>query len=494
MANESSKMVDQSLLLRLVFDSVQDYSILTLDPLGHITSWNAGAERIKGYKASEIIGKHFSLFYSDDAIRTGLPQRELEAATQNGRFEEVNWHVRKDGSKFWANVVLTALRQDDGELIGFSRITRDLTERRRLEGRFQATVESAPMAIVMTNSQGAIVLVNAETEKLFGYSRDDIMGQMVDILVPERFRKKHPEHRGGYMSNPGPRRMGEGRDLYGRRKNGSEFPVEIGLNPINTEEGLFVLSVITDISQRKKQEVELKKLIERLDESNRELERFAYVVSHDLQEPLRKVASCCQALAEDYGNKLDADAKEWISFAVDGATRMRQMISDLLEFSRISTHGDAVKPTDAHEACQRALDNLEDSIEERKAEIICRRLPAVLADSTQLVQVFQNLIGNSLKYCEKERPMIEIGTERQGPFWKFYVKDNGIGIAPEFHDRIFQLFQRLHRKEDYAGTGIGLSICKKVVERLGGQLWVESQVGQGSTFLFTIPAVDSESV
>ncbi len=229
---------------------------------------------------------------------------------------------------------------------------------------------------------------------------------------------------------------------------------------------------------------------EALARSNQELEQFAYVASHDLQEPLRKVASCCQALAEDYSDNLDEDGHEWIQFAVDGATRMRRLVSDLMEFSRVSTKGKPPVPADAFQCCEEALQNLADAIEEKHAQVICRPLPTVLADKQQLTQLFQNLIGNGLKYCSDDQPVIEIGAEPEGGHWRFYVKDNGIGIAPEFHERIFQVFQRLHRKEDYPGTGIGLAICKKIVERLGGRLSLESQTGQGSTFYFTIPSAD----
>jgi light-regulated signal transduction histidine kinase (bacteriophytochrome) len=226
---------------------------------------------------------------------------------------------------------------------------------------------------------------------------------------------------------------------------------------------------------------------------NQELEQFAYVASHDLQEPLRKVASCCQSLAEDYADQLDDSGREWIEFAVDGAARMRQLVSDLLEFSRVGTHGRTIQPTDAHQACEAALENLSDAIEETEAQIVCRPLPTVLADAGQLEQLFQNLVGNSIKYCSDDQPVVEIGAEPEGDRWKFYVKDNGIGIDPEYHERIFQIFQRLHCKEDYAGTGIGLAICKKVVERFGGKLWVESKSGQGSTFYFTLSGADSSN-
>jgi len=253
-----------------------------------------------------------------------------------------------------------------------------------------------------------------------------------------------------------------------------------------------------DISDRKKDEAEIALQSEKLKKSNRaleninsELEQFAYVASHDLQEPLRKVASCCQMLADDYADKLDEDGREWIKFAVDGAARMRLLVSDLLEYSRVGALNTDCEPICTQEACDAALYNLSDTIESHGVQIICRPLPMVLGIKGLLIQLFQNLIGNSIKYGNAEQTVIEMGAEPDGHQWRFYVKDNGIGIAPEYHERIFQVFQRLHLKDEYSGTGIGLATCKKVVDKLGGRLWVESQAGEGSTFYFTLPGSKS---
>jgi len=360
-----------------------------------------------------------------------------------------------------------------------------------LQMLFRFTAGMLPVALVVTDRNGAILLVNLEAETLFGYPSEELIGAPIEQLLPERYRRDHPRHRNGFSTAAVSRRMGASRDLYGLRKDGSEFPIEIGLNPLETNMGPIVLSAVADVTERKKYESELKSLVTRLDESNRELEQFAYIASHDMQEPLRKVAACCQAVTEDCGDKLSAMGKEWIAHAMDGAIRMRQMISDLLELARIAAKGNLAQPTDAYRACQDAIFNLADAIQDKGAKIICGSLPKVMADPTQLVQLFQNLIGNGLKYCGNNLPLIEIRAEPFGKFWQFHVKDNGIGIAPAFHERIFQVFQRLHRQDAYPGTGIGLAICKKVVERFGGRLWVESQVGTGSDFIFTMPAVES---
>jgi rsbT co-antagonist protein RsbR len=239
---------------RLLVESVTDYAIITLDVHGNVTTWNKGAERIEDYRADEIIGQHFSCFYPPDKLRAHVPERELRVAATEGRFEDDNWRVRKDGSRFWANVVVTPLRDQEGNLLGFGKIMRDVTARRQADERFRLIVEAAPNAMVLANQEGSIVLINSQTERLFGYERDELIGQSVEVLVPERVRSAHPGHRAGFFADPRARAMGAGRDLYGVHKDNHQIPVEIGLNPLVTEEGTFVLASIIDITERKRAE------------------------------------------------------------------------------------------------------------------------------------------------------------------------------------------------------------------------------------------------
>jgi PAS domain S-box-containing protein len=335
--------------------------------------------------------------------------------------------------------------------------------------------------MVMVDRGGTIVLVNREIERLFGYPREELLGQTIDKLVPRDTRDAHPEHRGTFFAHPQSRAMGAGRDLHGRRRDGTEVPVEIGLNPIETDDGMCVLASVVDISGRKRAEQELKR-------SNEELERFAYVASHDLQEPLRTVASYVQLLERRYADKLDADANDFIGFAVEGAKRMQRLIDDLLAFSRVGTLGGALIPIAADLPVDASIENLGAAIAESDAVIERAALPVVLGDATQLRLLFTNLIGNAIKFRGAERVTVRISAVRDGSFWRLSVSDNGIGIAPEYFDRIFVIFQRLHLREEFAGTGIGLAICKKIVERHGGRIWVESEPGKGSTFSFTLRA------
>jgi len=349
------------------------------------------------------------------------------------------------------------------------------------EARFRAMVESVPHGVVMVDGSGEIVFVNRQTERLFGYAREALLGQPIERIVPTRFRERHPEFRATYFADPQARAMGAGRDLFGRRKDGTEIPVEIGLNPIETDEGLFVLAAVVDISARKRAEEELRR-------SNEELERFAYVASHDLQEPLRTVTSYVQLLARRYRDKLDADAAEFIEFAVQGAMRMQRLIEDLLAFSRVGTRAAALVPTDANAALDAALENLKAAAGEAGATLTRGPLPTVLADPVQLGQLFTNLVGNAVKFRGTEPPRVQIGAERDGTQWVFRVRDNGIGIDPQYFERIFVIFQRLHGRNEYPGTGIGLAVCRKIVERHGGRIWVESEEGGGATFSFTLSA------
>lgn len=353
------------------------------------------------------------------------------------------------------------------------------------EARFQAILEGTPNGVVMVNAEGRMVFVNAEIERLFGYAREELLGQPVEQLVPRAFADAHSRHRAESPRQLQRRDMGAGRDLFAIRKDGTEFQVEVGLNPITRDGEAFVVASVVDISARKEAERELQR-------SNEELQRFAYVASHDLQEPLRTVASYVQLLERRYEDRLDADGKDFMAFVVDGARRMQRMVDDLLTLSRVGSHGVDLVPTSADEALDRAMDDLALALQETGATVTRTPLPTVRADARQLEQLFANLLGNAMKFSGPTPPRIDVGARREGPQWTFSVRDHGIGIEPQYFDRIFVIFQRLHSREEYPGTGIGLALCKKIVERHGGRIWVESEPGKGATFHFTLHATASE--
>lgn len=353
--------------------------------------------------------------------------------------------------------------------------------------------ETSPAGVIMTDEQGTIIEFNPAAEVMFQHERASVLGREVEILLPERYRAKHQPLREKYVSFPQIRNMGTGRDLWALRCDGSEFPVEIGLSPVVTDEGLFVLCSVVDITERKSMEANLEQQSKELAEtnkallrSNEDLQQFAYVASHDLQEPLRKISSYCQLLREEHGESLSEEANAYLDVVVDGAQRLKRLVQDLLSFSRISTRGRGISAVEANACLQAALENLEFAINENDAQITCDPLPTVLADESQLILLFQNLVGNAIKFRGESIPKIHIGSREMGKQCEVFVRDNGIGIEPQYWERIFDIFERLHNRREYSGTGIGLALCRRIVERFGGTIRVESEPGDGCTFTFTM--------
>lgn len=286
--------------------------------------------------------------------------------------------------------------------------------------------------------------------------------------------------------------MGRDIELAALKRDGTEFPVEVGLRPIDTEDGSFVLAAVVDLSERVRAAKQLAQKAGELERSNRELEQFARVASHDLQEPLRMVAGYTQLLARRYRGRLDQEADEFIGYAVDGVARMQALINGLLSYSRVQSRTRRLEAVSISEVVEWARANLEVAIAEAGVRITQDELPVVMGDPTQLRQLFQNLLSNAIKFRGDRRPEIHLGAERQASRWLLSVRDNGIGIDPSQGDRVFEVFQRLHSHEEYEGTGIGLAVCQRIVERHGGEIWVEPAPHGGSIFFFTLPPAPEE--
>ena len=354
------------------------------------------------------------------------------------------------------------------------------------EGTFRSLLEAAPDAMVIVDEGGTIRIVNSQTERLFGWDRAELLGKPVEVLIPDRFRDSHAAHRQAYAHAPRTRNMGTGLELYGRRKDGSEFPVEVSLSPLVTPTGRLVTAAVRDITDRKRAEAELAARAAELSRSNGELEQFAYVASHDLQEPLRMIASYTGLLKRRYAGKLDADADEFIGYATDGVARMQALIQDLLAYSRVNRRAEPFVATPLDSVLTEVLANLQRAIQDAGATVVVGELPTVSGDRFQLVQLYQNLIANAVKFHAEEPPRVQVSAERATDGWTIRVADNGIGIDRQFFDRIFVIFQRLHTRDRYPGTGIGLAICRRIAERHGGRIWVDS-TARGATFSVFFP-------
>ena len=368
----------------------------------------------------------------------------------------------------------------------------EIIARKKIEDAFQASeqkfriiLESAPDAMVIVDDKGKIVLTNKQAEKLFGYTKEEFVGNTVEMLIPKRFQEKHISLRETYIQTPVTREMGIGLDLYGKRKDATEFMAEISLSPLQTADGLWVSSVIRDITERKKAEQKLIEYTIELERKNIEIEQFAFLTSHDLQEPLRTVSNYVNLFEKQYKNKFDKDSDEYLHYITEATKRMQLLINDLLEYSRIG-HEKNIIEVDCNKVIEEVLKDMDASIKESKAEIKSVQLPTIKGYA-ELKSLFQNLISNAIKFRKKDTQLIiNITVQPKDEEWLFAVKDNGIGIDKTYHGKLFKIFQRLHSQQEYQGTGIGLAQCKKIVELHGGKIWIESELEKGSTFYFTI--------
>ncbi len=546
---------------RLLVEGVKDYAIFLLDPDGCVASWNSGAERITGYRAEEILGKHFSRFFSSDDVTRGKPERELRIALADGRIEDDGWRVRKDGTKFWANVVLTALRDANGRLRGFAKVTRDVTEHKQAEERQQLYAERlrilheidwavlaakspeaigravlsqvrrlvpcprASIAIFDQEFQVARVLaVNMDREarlpagarvplEAFGniaelrQGRVNIVEDIRAIQQPsDVMRKLLDDGVRSYMNVP---LVAHG-ELIGTLNLGSDRLEAFVLEHIEIAREVADSLAVAIQQARLRERVEhhaaevereIAKRTAELQEANAELEAFAYSVTHDLRAPLRAMQGFAQALLEDYGERLDEVGLDYAKRVVASSQRMESLIQDLLDYCRLGRTKIEPQPVQLSAAVTEALAQLEGELRQREAEVeVAEPLPPVMGHYATLLQAISNLVANAVKFVASgSRPRVRIRAERRGDSaggldqaWvRLWVEDNGIGIAPEHQEQIFRLFERLHGGEEYPGTGIGLAIVRRSIERLGGRAGVESATGTGSRFWIELPGEEA---
>ncbi|MCV9385836.1 PAS domain S-box protein [Reichenbachiella ulvae] len=482
------KPIHSELTFQLMIESTPN-AIVLINKEGKIAYVNKPSEQLFGYDRTELIGQLIEIlipprfhqnhprfrdmFFSSPSVRSMGAGRDLYA-------------LRKDGSEFPVEIGLNPLVTTEGTLVLASII--DITERKKAEERFKLVVESAPNAMILVNQDGIITLVNAQTERLFGFQKKELIGNRLEMLIPNRFKEKHPDHRESYFQAPSTRPMGAGRELFGLRKDKKEVQIEIGLNPITTDEGQMVLASIIDITERKVQE-SIRAKVKEMENRNQELEQFAYIASHDLQEPLRTISNFITVIKEDCMDQLDSEALGYLNTIGRATDRMVILVKALLEYSRLGV-GRQVAEVDCEQLVATVVSDLNNLIKETGTQIEIGSLPIVKGYDVELRQLFQNLITNAIKFRKKNQlAQVRVMCKVTESAYEFSIVDNGIGISKKNFDRVFYIFQRLNPANTYEGHGIGLAYCKKIVELHNGRIWIESEERQGTTFNFTIPKI-----
>ena len=494
LAKESEERRQGEEKFRLFVLGVKDYAILMLDPEGRVTAWNDGAEHIKGYRADEIIGEHFSRFYTAEAVAQDRPSQELKIASEVGRFEEEGWRVRKDGSLFWANVVITALLDKSGQLRGYGKVTRDITERKKAnealkesEERLQMAVEAAQFGVWDLDLISDRAFRSLRHDRIFGY---ESLQPVWNAEIAERHIL--PEDRERFRSS------------FAEAFKSNDFFTECRINRTADHSVRWIcaqgrvyrdssgkparmMGVVSDTTDRKRGEQELSRTNSELAAANNELESFSYSVSHDLRAPLRTIDGFSHALLEDCGDRLDETGKTHLNRIRAATQRMGMLIDDLLNLSRLSRTEMHTQSVDISAMAFSVAGDLQKSEPERHIELCVEHGLKTTADPGLLRAVLENLLSNAWKFTSKRASArIEFGLTHEDGALAYFVKDDGAGFDPAYADRLFGAFQRLHSMSEFAGTGVGLATVQRIVHRHGGRIWAKSAVDQGATFYFTL--------
>lgn len=452
---------------------------------------NRRFEQLFHISRRDITGKKDDEVFPVDFARAfAANDRQVAEAGEARLFEEEAPH--DEGPHSYITVKFP-LKNAEGKSYAVCGLATDITEIKRAqqalherEMRLRAVLDNAMEGIITAGDDLCIQSFNRAAVRMFGYDAEEIIGQSVKRLLPGQSEGQDTNDGISWWEQAAAETDGHPREVNGIHKDGTVFPVELAVSVTHVSGSAIYTCIVHDITERRKMEEDLRR-------SNQDLEQFAYIASHDLKEPLRMISSYLQLLGRRHGDQLEPDARQYIGFAVDGALRLRRLIDDLLEFSRVGTRGREFQPVDTGLVLEQVLSALQLAISEAGVEVILGKMPAVAGDPVQLGQLFQNLIANAVKFRSEKKPRIEVGACRDGDFWEFSLRDNGIGIEDKFFEKVFIIFQRLHSREKYEGTGIGLALCKKIVERHGGSIWLKSKPGVGTTFFFTLPALQGES-
>ncbi|MGC1863023.1 MAG: PAS domain S-box protein [Methylocystis sp.] len=493
-------------------------AIIAVDDRQRIVLFNPAAERLFKCTAAEAIGGSLDRFipprfreahrkHVEDFYETGLTNRRMGDL---GALKA----LRADGEEFFIEAAIARIDVAGEKLLAVS--IRDVTARERAEAllreseeRYRAVVQHVVDGVITIDQHGIMQSVNVAAERLFGYSAAELRGKNVALLMPEPYQSQHDGYIASYRETGQAKIIGIGREVFGRRKNGSVFPIDLAISEFRLGEARYFTGLVRDISERKEVEARLEFYAEALTRqnaelasSNQELDDFAYIASHDLKEPLRGIHNYAGFLIEDHGDRLGDDGRAKLETVKRLAQRLEGLINSLLTFSRVGRVELAVQETDLNQILAEVLDSLAITLKEKGVEVrIPKRLASLRCDQVRIAEVFRNLITNAIKYNDKPTKWIEIGgcaegePRGSGKFRPgeaaFYVRDNGIGIQEKHLEAVFQIFKRLHSRDRYGeGTGAGLTIVKKIVERHGGRIWVDSKTGEGSTFYFTLACKD----
>lgn len=590
----------------LLVKEVEDYAIFLLDTSGKIMSWNSGAQKIKGYTNHEIIGQHFRVFYTTEDQQQKLPEQLLSTAVSEGKAIHEGWRVSKHKKKYWGSDVITALHDNEGGVKGFVKITRDQTDAKKEEERFRLVVESAPNAMVLVNAEGKISLVNSQTEKVFGYTREELIDQPVELLLPDRFKGNHPNFRDSFFHTPKARAMGAGRDLFARRKDLTEFQVEIGLNPIETREGMMVLAAIIDITERKKAEERFRLVVEsapnaivlinhegkitlvnsateklfrysrqeligkgvelliplryrqahpqyrtaffatphvramgagrdlfalrkdgtefpveiglnpiesvegpmvlasiiditerKLMEITRLKSDFLANMSHELRTPLNAILGFSELLMDKRVGTLTSKQDEYLHDIHDSGTHLLQLINNVLDLSKIeSGKADIILESFSIIEVTESIMNMLKPLADKKLVRVHLDLAAsektfdqVALDKSKFKQILYNLLANAIKFNKENGTVVIAMLAAPNNKFQIRIQDTGIGISTENIKKLFIPFVQLDSgtARQFDGSGLGLALTKNIIELMEGDIGVESTLGEGSTFWFTLP-------
>jgi PAS domain S-box-containing protein len=494
-------------LFRTLVNGVRDYAIYMLNPDGRIATWNPGAARLEGYTQEEAVGQTMNIVLPPEDVAQHKAQKILETAMGEGRFEEEAWRVRKDGSRYWANVVLTRIRDRAGSLMGFVVVAHDITERkeheqalRKSEERTRSILETAIDAIVVMDSEGVIHEWNPAAEQMFGFARSEALGRALgDLIIPVYLRERHRLGLARYLVDGHGPMLNQRIETVALHADGREFPVEVAITQTRANGSRMFTGYISDITDRKRAEEEIRSLnadleqrvqrrTEQLESANRELEAFSYSVSHDLRAPLRHINGFVEILQSTSGQALPDESRRYLDTIAESARQMGRLIDDLLAFSRMGRTELRFVPVNLNNVLSESIRELRHEAQGRDVRWEIEPLPEVQGDPSMLRQVFINLLSNALKYTRtRPRTEIEVKSTETPEEFIVSVRDNGVGFDNAYANKLFGVFQRLHPAQEFEGTGIGLAIVRRVIARHGGRSWAEGVMDGGATFYISLP-------